>query len=207
MSFDFYAFEYKGDLGVAVDVARRAAAKGVREGLEEAAKKHIKKIRKSFLKYSTQSRGRARTLIRYRSGDLKKSFEYKVRGRGLNDLKLHMWSWSPYAMVMEQGATFTSRGKGWLRIPTSHVLDSKGKVRPQFERAERTFFLEFKNGGAGILQKHSSGVRILFNLAKEVVIEPRLKFAETWNHDFDADRGHFNSIQRHMDRAIEEATK
>lgn len=106
-----------------------------------------------------------------RTGALRNSMHHRLVGTKLADLRLNMWSDSPYAALQEYGGVIKPRSAKYLAIPIDDNLTAAGA--PRF-RSPRNVpdgrFLETSDGKLFFVQDTDDDVKFMFALRKKVDI-------------------------------------
>ena len=184
------------DLEASVDVAKVQAAlsavvtrlsAGVKAALDRAGAAHQRAMAQRFVPYGQ------RDPIQTRSGALRRSFGWAVRGSGL-DSEMRVFSTGiPYARVQEEGGVVRPKNKRYLTVPLPDALTGAGVLKGgarlvprgrKYETADGlpTFIFRSKRGNLLIgARAKNDALRLLYVLKPEVRLKARLGFRETFD--------------------------
>lgn len=139
-------------------------------------------------------RNRSKKKLANRSGALRRSQNFTVRGLSTDSLTLRATIGdaltAPYARLQEKGGTIVPKRAKALTIPMPDNLTPSGQARfPRAKGMQGVFLLKTKKGAflvrksAGFDPFGGSGqkqLEFLWMLKKKVTIPPRLRFVATW---------------------------
>ena len=115
--------------------------------------------------------------LKVRSGDLRRSFGYKVEGKELKNIKTTLYSTSPYANIHEFGGEITPKNSKYLAIPLSAAKTASGVSRYSSPRnAPPLVFIQTKAGKKLLMNKSTK--EFLYVLVNRVKIPARMGFRD-----------------------------
>lgn len=169
----------------------------INRAMRTAGAAHTRAMAKRFEPYQGRRSG-FDTSIQTRSGALRRSFDFALRGSGA-DAELRMFSAGlPYARTQEYGGTIRPKNKRYLTVPLPDALTAGGNLkggarlvqrgstrtgRPKYVTADGqpTSIFRSKRGALLIGSRARNGrTLLLYTLREQVNLRPRLGFRQVF---------------------------
>ncbi len=164
-----------------------ATFKALRLAMNATGAQHDRWMNKRFRPYTSP---RARGRLQVRSGNMRSSLGWDLKGSSTRDLRLKLWIGSKQTKVQEFGGVISARGRA-LTIPAPWILNGSGLIKGRHVLRQDggtwrtddgpTFITEDKKGRGQIAQRGDDGeLQVLYFLRKSIRIKPRLGFFDTY---------------------------
>ena len=163
----------------------------INRAMRTAGAAHTRAMAKRFGPYQGR-RGGFDTAIQTRSGALRRSFGFELRGSGA-DGELRLFSAGlRYARTQEHGGTIRPKSKRYLTVPLPDALTASGVVKGGARLVQRgkqyftadgdpTFVFRSKRGNLLVGARAKNGrTRLLYALKEQVRLRPRLGFRQVF---------------------------
>ena len=176
------------------DLISRLSARvpaAINRAMRTAGAAHTRAMAKRFEPYQGRRSG-FDTSIQTRSGALRRSFDFALRGSGA-DAELKLFSaGQPYARTQEYGGTIRPKNKRYLTVPLPDALTASGVLKGGVRLVQRgkgyatadgepTFIFRSKRGALLIGARARNGrTHLLYALREQVRLRPRLGFREVF---------------------------
>jgi phage gpG-like protein len=116
-----------------------------------------------------------------RSGNLSRSFRSQITGSKLSDLRLTVYTTSPYAPIHEHGGEVKAKRSRFLTIPLGAAKTAGGVAQRPARSFPGAFFFRSRRGSLILARRlEGGGLEPLFVLKERVQIPARLGFLKTW---------------------------
>ena len=181
-------------LNLNLDLVLRRISAGVRKAFVAGGAKHVETMTKRFKPFGGFGFGGAGAAgIQTRTGSLKRSFGFELRGSGL-ELEMRLFSAGlPYIRKQEYGGTIQPKTpKRYLTIPLPDAqtpggaLKGGAKLVPRgnkYETADGAPTFVFKSKAGNLLvgtRSRNGSLKLLYTLKPSVTLKPRLGFGSTF---------------------------